>query len=509
MNLVKQSLVICIGVLLALIGLQGAQSLWQITRLADATEHIVAGDKLAAEAQLVWARFLDAEEVFRQITAFVDVTENDRLHDAFGRQAEALRKQMAALQAGSGGALQDQAAAVSGKLGAWLDLATRHVAPGGVTELPSYHRLDAARAALQTDIDSLVQRSAALAERTAAASRERADAAWRWTLAELTLAVALGGALGWHAMRSLHRQLGADASEVARVANAVADGDLTLALAIEGLPQGSVMAAAARMQCALRETVARVRGISGHLADGVDEIASGNNDLRRRTEEQAAAIEKTAATMAELDGTVRTNADGAADASRLAEEASAVAARGGVEVERAVLRMRGINDSAKKIADIIGVIDGIAFQTNILALNAAVEAARAGTQGRGFAVVAGEVRGLAQRCGTASHEIRALITDSVQRVEEGGALVDQAGQTMQTVVQAIGRVAAVTAAIRTASAQQSSGVADVGHSVTQLDRATQQNATLAEQSAKAAESLKSQGRQLVEAVSFFKVQAGA
>ena len=293
------------------------------------------------------------------------------------------------------------------------------------------------------------------------------------------------------------------------MANAVADGDLTVTISAQGVPAGSVMAAISRMQQSLQETVSRVLGISGNLASGSNEIATGNNDLSQRTEQQAAALERTAATMEELGTTVRHNAENLTQASQLADTASAVATHGGTVVGQAVETMRGINDSSRKIADIIGVIDGIAFQTNILALNAAVEAARAGEQGRGFAVVASEVRSLAQRSAAAAREIKALIMTSVERVEAGSTLVDQAGHTMKEVVQAIDRVTAVMAEIRTASAEQSAGVAQVGKSVAELDQATQQNAALAEQSAAAAESLKVQGQQLAQAMTFFKLRASA
>jgi methyl-accepting chemotaxis protein len=288
----------------------------------------------------------------------------------------------------------------------------------------------------------------------------------------------------------------------------VADGDLRVAIATQGVPEGSVMAAMARMQRALTQTVDQVLAISGSLAEGSGEIAAGNSDLSNRTERQAAALERTAATMEQLGTTVRHNAENSSQASRLAEQASAVATRGSEVVGQVVETMRGINDSSRKIADIIGVIDGIAFQTNILALNAAVESARAGEQGRGFAVVASEVRGLAHRSADAAKEIKALITASVERVEAGTSLVNQAGDTMTNVAQAVRRVTAVVCEISTASTQQSAGVAQVGQSVAELDQATQQNAALAEQSAAAAESLRTQGQQLVQAMSFFKVQAG-
>jgi methyl-accepting chemotaxis protein len=509
MNLVKKSLYLCIGTLLVLLGLQGAQSLYQVGRLSTATDDVVASSRLSSEARALWTHFLGAEQEFRQATSFVDATSAGALRQAYAGKVAALREEVTELQASAAGDLAQGVAAVSTKLEAWLALAAPHVAAEGVTGLPSYHLLDVARTAVEAEIASLVAQSAEAAAATVAASHALARHATVWTISELLLAVALGLALGWHALRSLHRQLGADASEVARVATAVADGDLTVAIRIDGVPEGSVMAAMARMQRALQQTVSRVRDISGKLASGSDDIATGNADLSQRTEQQAAALERTASTMDQLGKTVRYNAEHSTQASELADQASAVAMRGGAVVGQAVQTMRGINDSSRRISDIIGVIDSIAFQTNILALNAAVEAARAGEQGRGFAVVAAEVRSLAQRSAEAAREIKALITDSVGRVEAGNSLVDEAGRTMQEVVQAIERVTSVMSEIRTASSEQSADVAQVGQVVAELDRATQQNAALAEQSAAAAESLKAQGQQLVEAMSFFKLQVPA
>jgi methyl-accepting chemotaxis protein len=241
------------------------------------------------------------------------------------------------------------------------------------------------------------------------------------------------------------------------------------------------------------------------VATASSQIAQGNHDLSQRTEEQASALQQTAATMDELGTTVRTTADSAQQASQLALNASHTASQGGAVVGQVVDTMRGINASSRKISDIIGVIDGIAFQTNILALNAAVEAARAGEQGRGFAVVAGEVRSLAQRSAQAAREIKSLITDSVEQVDKGTALVDQAGTTMTDIVSAIGRVNDIVAEISAASHEQSLGVGQVGTAVTQMDQVTQQNAALVEESAAAAESLRQQADQLVQATAVFKL----
>jgi methyl-accepting chemotaxis protein len=244
------------------------------------------------------------------------------------------------------------------------------------------------------------------------------------------------------------------------------------------------------------------------VATASAEIAQGNNDLSARTESQASALEQTSAAMEQLGATVVQNADSAAQANQLARNASSVAVQGGQVVGQVVETMKGINDSSRKIADIISVIDGIAFQTNILALNAAVEAARAGEQGRGFAVVASEVRSLAGRSAEAAKEIKGLIIDSVRRVEQGSALVDRAGVTMTEVVNAIKRVTDLVGEISSASKEQSIGVAQVGEAITQMDQATQQNAALVEEMAAAASSLKSQASDLVGTVELFKLPAG-
>ena len=238
------------------------------------------------------------------------------------------------------------------------------------------------------------------------------------------------------------------------------------------------------------------------------EIAQGNADLSDRTENQASALEQTAASMEELSATVRQNADNAQAANALAQNATQIASQGGGVVTQVVANMKDIRASSQRIADIIGVIDGIAFQTNILALNAAVEAARAGEQGRGFAVVASEVRALAKRSADAAKEIKVLITDSVQRVESGSTLADQAGHTMDEVVGAIRRVTDIMGEISAASREQSSGVAQVGQAITHMDQATQQNAALVEESAAAAEGLRQQAQGLLQAVARFHLERG-
>jgi methyl-accepting chemotaxis protein len=321
----------------------------------------------------------------------------------------------------------------------------------------------------------------------------------------LAVALVVGVALAMLLTRSIVGQLGGEPAVAVEVARAVAAGDLSTPVQLRAGDTLSLMASLHAMQQGLAEAVRQVRQGSDSVATASVQIAEGNQDLSGRTEQQASALQQTAATMDELGGTVRNNADNARQASELARGAADVAARGGDMVGQVVQTMKGINDSSKKIADIIGVIDGIAFQTNILALNAAVEAARAGEQGRGFAVVASEVRSLAQRSAEAAKEIKSLIGASVERVEQGSNQVDQAGRTMQEIVAAVERVSAIVGEISAASVEQSSGVSQVSDAVTQMDQATQQNAALVEQSAAAAESLKQQAQQLVQAVAVFRL----
>ena len=311
---------------------------------------------------------------------------------------------------------------------------------------------------------------------------------------------------GWLMFRKLVVQ---PLAEVGQAADRIAHGDLTVKLSVRRRDEvGLLQEAINRIGQGLTTVVRTVRDNAQSVASASAQIAEGNQDLNARTESQASSLEETAASMEQLGSTVSQNAAHGRTASELAVHASQVASRGGAVVAEVVHTMHGINDSSRRIADIIGVIDGIAFQTNILALNAAVEAARAGEQGRGFAVVASEVRSLAQRSAEAAKEIKTLITASVERVEQGSEQVNQAGQTMQEVVEAIRRVSAVVGEISTASSEQSAGVAQVGEAVTHMDHATQQNAALVEEMAAAAGSLRTQAEDLVQAVSLFKLEGG-
>ncbi|MDR7271910.1 methyl-accepting chemotaxis protein [Pelomonas saccharophila] len=326
------------------------------------------------------------------------------------------------------------------------------------------------------------------------------------TMGLLTLGSAMAGiAIGVVLTRSVTRALGGEPSDVATVANAVAGGDLTTRIDTTRARPGSVVAAISHMQESLSEVVRKVRASSDSIATGSSQIATGNADLSQRTEEQAANLEQTAASMEELTATVQANAETSRTATQLAGSATTAAAHGGQVVAQVVQTMEGITASSRKIADIIGVIDSIAFQTNILALNAAVEAARAGEQGRGFAVVATEVRTLAQRSATAAREIKSLITESVEKVDAGSAQVHEAGKAMNDIVAQVRRVNDLIGEIGSATQEQTQGISQIGDAVSQLDQVTQQNAALVEESAAAAESLKLQAANLVTAVSVFRL----
>ena len=316
------------------------------------------------------------------------------------------------------------------------------------------------------------------------------------------LAVILGSVIGWWITQSVVEPL----RQAVKVAQSVADGDLTQKIeADRGDETGQLLKALKSMNDGLLQIVGDIRHSVETINTASQEIAAGNIDLSQRTEEQAASLEETAASMEELTSTVRQNAENAREANSLAEGSSDIAQKGGGVVGEVVTTMAGINESSKKIVDIIGVIDGIAFQTNILALNAAVEAARAGEQGRGFAVVAGEVRSLAQRSAAAAKEIKQLINDSVDKVTTGTALVDRAGATMGEVVDSIRRVTQIMSEITHASTEQSAGIEQVNTAVTQMDEVTQQNAALVEEAAAAASSLQDQARMLMQAVNRFKL----
>ena len=322
-------------------------------------------------------------------------------------------------------------------------------------------------------------------------------------------ALGAGVAVGWWITGGLMRQLGGEPSYAVDVAGAIAAGELSQTIELRNGDKHSLLFAMDAMRTALANIVTQVRIGTDTITTASNEIAAGNLDLSSRTEEQASSLEETASAMEQLTSTVKQNADNARQANQLAVSASEVAVKGGAVVAQVVDTMASINASSKKIVDIIGVIDGIAFQTNILALNAAVEAARAGEQGRGFAVVASEVRNLAQRSAAAAKEIKTLINDSVEKVDAGGKLVDQAGVTMADIVQSITRVTDIMSEIASASAEQTMGIDQINSAISQMDEVTQQNAALVEQAAAAAGAMQEQAAALSTVVSIFKISQQA
>jgi methyl-accepting chemotaxis protein len=359
----------------------------------------------------------------------------------------------------------------------------------------AFSALNKALAATQS---GLVEHSNQDAEQKGAAAEQM-----HWLLSLLSvLAAAAVVAISWRVLRRVAMSL----EQASRLARAVADGDLTQKVATDRKDElGELLKALAEMRDSLLTTVSHVRQASDSIGTASAEIASGNQDLSSRTEQAASNLQQTAASMEQLTSTVRNSADAARQANQLAASASEIAVRGGEVVGQVVSTMEQINHSSKKISDIIGTIDGIAFQTNILALNAAVEAARAGEQGRGFAVVAAEVRSLAQRSAAAAREIKDLIGTSVDKVEQGSRLVGDAGQTMGEIVASVQRVTDIIGEITAAAGEQSDGIGQVNVAVTQLDQMTQQNAALVEQSAAAAESLREQAARLARVVQVFRI----
>jgi methyl-accepting chemotaxis protein len=351
------------------------------------------------------------------------------------------------------------------------------------------------------DLHALFDRRAK--DQVAQAQAEAQRATWL-VVAVMAVVVLAGGLLAWRMATGIARPM----RQAITAAQAITGGDLTHPVDATGRDEAADMLRALQaMQQALLRLVGEVRAGVESVSTAAGEIAAGNADLSQRTEEQASSLQQTAASMEELSGTVKSSTDTAQEASRMASSASTAAQRGGEVVDQVVTTMQHISAASRQIADIIGVIDGIAFQTNILALNAAVEAARAGEQGRGFAVVAGEVRSLAQRSAEAAKQIKVLIGASVDKVESGARQVQEAGGAMTEIVAQVRRVSEMIAALSDASAEQSAGIGQIGEAVTQLDRVTQQNAALVEQSAAAAESLRDQAQRLTEVVGSFRVAA--
>ncbi len=372
--------------------------------------------------------------------------------------------------------------------------------------LPAAHALYLAH---RQGVDATVAKANAQADAAMKAYQDAATEQLRGQVSVTLLATVLLGGAGWWVRRRVWAASGGEPAEVARIASAVAEGDLTVQVPVAPGDQTSAMAAVARMCHQLRGLVRQLAQSSDHIASTSVQVASSSMDLSTRTEQQAGNLQQTASAMEEFSGTVTHTAEAAGQAARMAHEASQAAVHGAQAVHRVVDTMSEISSSSRKIAEISTMIDSIAFQTNILALNAAVEAARAGEHGRGFAVVAAEVRGLAQRTATAARDINHLIDDSVSRVEGGARLVSEAGSTIDHIVHQVSRVTDLIGEISTATSEQTSGIAMVSGAITELDSATQQNTAMVEESAAAASELRGQADALVALLGRFRLERHA
>ncbi len=358
--------------------------------------------------------------------------------------------------------------------------------------------------AASADLLNLVEINKKGAAQSSQLSKDIYASARLWISIMLATALGLGISIAFVLARGIRRPIGGEPAEMAALTQQIAGGDLTVRFTDTGKETG-IYAAMQDMTAKLKDIVSQVTQATTQVSSAAAEIAQGSGDLSQRTEEQASALEQTASSMEELTSTVKQSADNAGQANQLASAARNQAEQGGQVVDQAIEAMSAINQSSRKIADIIGVIDEIAFQTNLLALNAAVEAARAGEQGRGFAVVAGEVRKLAQRSADAAKEIKALINDSVNKVESGGKLVEQSGQTLKEIVVSVKKVSDIVAEIAAASREQAGGIEQVNRAILSMDQVTQQNAALVEETAAASHAMGEQAHELQNLMSFFKL----
>ena len=495
---------------LVLVAVMLATALWQLARIAEA-KHIMTDTNHKAKLAEEWLQGIATNSVRTLAKAKTTEPADEQRYDeemkAVSQQVSKVQKELEArVESEHGKALLAAVAAQRKRYSAIRDDAFRRKAEQGAQSDAFQAFVDDKMVPEMKQYVRTVEAVVAYQESLFAAADKQIDAlqaSARRLLVGLGIAALGCGALfGWLLTRSITRPL----AHAVALAGQVASGDLTADIQATSRDEvGQLLASLKRMNESLLATVREVRAGTETIVTASQQIASGNLDLSARTEQQASALEETASSMEELTSSVRQNADNARQANTLAQSASEIAARGGTVVSEVVSTMESINASSKKIGDIIAVIDGIAFQTNILALNAAVEAARAGEQGRGFAVVATEVRNLAQRSAGAAKEIRGLIMDSVAKVDAGGRLVDQAGATMQEIVQGIARVTDVMAEITSASAEQAMGIEQVNAAITQMDGVTQQNAALVEEAAAAAASMQDQAATLAQLVSTFRV----
>jgi methyl-accepting chemotaxis protein len=506
------------GLLLALlVGMAGMAA--QQTRLIyDALDYYTVNTTPSLEVVREWQdqmdhiRVLQADHIMSNTVAEMTAIESS-IQEAADKLKRSLAKYQDLLSSDEDKRLwQEVIATTNAAVAGWDKLkAVSRQTPGNPAKAEEARALfvgesEAAFKAASKAIDNEWSFNVGLARQLAVAGKATFQRSLTMIAAVCGLALALGAGAAILIARSITQQLGGEPAEVVRVASAIAEGDLSIEIRTHNGSARGLVAAMGAMRDRLAAVVGQVRSSSDSIATGSAQIATGNADLSQRTEEQASSLQQTAASMEQLTGTVRNNADTARQADELAARAAAGAAKGGEVVAQVVATMQGIAASSKKIADIIGVIDGIAFQTNILALNAAVEAARAGEQGRGFAVVAGEVRSLAQRAAGAAREIKSLIGDSVDRVEAGAAQVNNAGASMSEIVEQVRQVSQLIGEISNATSEQSSGISQVGDAIGQLDKVTQQNSALVEESAAAAESLRRQAARLTEVVGVFKLR---
>ena len=509
---VSRRLTLSFGLLITLLVLLAVVAVLRLAGMDDAMNSVVDDrePKLEALSDMAY-RSMDNARIVRNLVLLTDATALQANQKSFQQNLDANAAHVAYLQKNMHSAEQQKGLEVLSRLRLAYKNYTEEVVALGLANKKDeatktlYGDGYKTQAAYFAEIQRLVDNQKNAVDEAAKAAAAGYHLAAKIVIGIASLACLLGVVLAVLITRGLLRQLGGEPAYATSVAHRIAAGDLATPVDVKSGDAHSLLAAMGAMQASLAGVVSTVRTGSDSVATASAEIAQGNQDLSQRTEQQASALEETAASMEELGATVKQNADNARQANQLALGASAVAVKGGDVVGQVVDTMKEINGSSRKIVDIIAVIDGIAFQTNILALNAAVEAARAGEQGRGFAVVASEVRSLAQRSAAAAKEIKALITASVDRVDQGTALVDQAGVTMTEIVTSIKRVTDIMGEISAASTEQATGVAQVAEAVTQMDQATQQNSALVEESAAAAESLKSQAQQLVQAVAAFKL----
>ncbi|MFD1556630.1 methyl-accepting chemotaxis protein [Paraburkholderia silviterrae] len=497
----------------------GAFSLAQISRLNDSTESIYEQGHIASRAaEEVRGHVLRASRGQKMLLTATTAKERDELGEGIEKDLAALVLQMKVLgqySSQSGGdalAQQKQFAAQaqtwSGHLRDFVTLMKAQ--PLDLSQMSWQVSMQDVSLLVETGkleklVDQLVAQRGAAAKATIAASAFIYKSSFVMIAAATLALFVLAFVVSEWVVRRLAHQLGGEPAHAKAIAARIAAGDLAQPVEVHARDASSMLGALRDMQSGLSTTVAEIAASAEAIAAASGQISTGNLDLSHRTEEQAVALERTASSMEQLTSTVRLNAENAQQASTLAGNASQIAQKGGAVVGRVVATMNEINDSAKSIADIIGVIEGIAFQTNILALNAAVEAARAGEEGRGFSVVAGEVRNLAQRSAAAAKEIKTLISASVARVANGSTLATDAGQTMEEVVKAVKRVNDIIGEISAASSEQRAGIEEISRAVTQMDAGTQQNAALVEEATAAAQSLDDQAKVLKRLVGKFQL----